>query len=417
MWNNTCMRTRVQPDWALETLLALAAPPATEEIPLRAALGRVCAADVFATLPNPPFARSAFDGFALRTADIAGAAVSKMVRLRVSGELAAGSAPQFALEGGCAVKILTGAPVPAGADAVVPRERVQLFGDSLLVSAPAQAGENITPMGEDVAAGERLACHGDVLDPTALGLLAGQGLTRTAVYRLPRIALICTGSELVPPGEPRGPAQIYNTNAFTIGAYLEALGAAVTDGGTACDESAAIASAIEWALAKNDAVFLTGGASLSDYDCTLSAIERLGGRVLFHRTAMRPGGAMLAAEMSGKAVVGLSGNPAAAVMGLLRVAAPYVKRLGGRRETAWPVVRARLMEPVDRPSPQIRLMGGHLRIEGGELRFFPARRLHDGAGSDFADCDLIGEIPAGSPPMDAGEIINAYSIMKWRNFA
>lgn len=394
----------------MTALLALAAGPETERLPLALALDRVCAADVIARLPNPPFARSAYDGFAVRAADTAGAGEHAPARLLARGELPAGTAPREPLGDCAAVKILTGAPVPEGADAVVPKERVRLEGDTLSVFQPLRPGDNVAPVGEDVAAGERLARRGERLDPAALGLLAGQGLDTALVYRCPRAALISTGSELAAAGVPLRAGQIYNTNLFTVGAYLRRLGAQVSDGGLVRDERDAVAAAMERALAENDAVFLTGGASVGDYDYTLSAMERLGGRVLFWRTAMKPGGAMLAAEIGGKAVIGLSGNPGAAVIGLLRVAAPFVKKLCGLRETAWPVLRLPLRDALHKASPQLRLLRGQLMIEDGAAYFCETGRQQNGAISSLSGCNLLAEVPAGSPPLPAGTPVKAYML-------
>lgn len=402
---------RVQPDAAAQTLLALARPTAAESLPLMAALGRVCFEDMAASIPNPPFARSAYDGFALRAADSQGASGQGPAVLRIVGELPAGTAPMEPLSPGCAVKILTGAPLPPEADAVVAKERVQAEGEALRVFEPLLSGANIAPMGEDIRRGEIIARQGDRLSAAALGLIASQGLGELRVYRRPRVALINTGSELVSAGEPCGAAKIYNTNLYTIGAALEALGAVLSDAGIVPDDTEAIAAAIAGLLPTHDAVFLTGGASVGDYDYTLGAMEKLGGRVLFWKTAMKPGGAMLAAEIGGKTVVGLSGNPGAAMMGLLRVAAPFVKGLCGRRDSAWPRVRVLLKEPLKKPSPQMRLVSGRLGIEEGQACFYQNARQFNGAISSFSDCELIAEIPAGSEALPAGTLVTAYRII------
>lgn len=405
------MDMRVQPDAAAQTLLALARPTAAESLPLMAALGRVCFEDMAASIPNPPFARSAYDGFALRAADSQGASGQGPAVLRIVGELPAGTAPMEPLSPGCAVKILTGAPLPPEADAVVAKERVQAEGEALRVFEPLLSGANIAPMGEDIRRGEIIARQGDRLSAAALGLIASQGLGELRVYRRPRVALINTGSELVSAGEPCGAAKIYNTNLYTIGAALEALGAVLSDAGIVPDDTEAIAAAIAGLLPTHDAVFLTGGASVGDYDYTLGAMEKLGGRVLFWKTAMKPGGAMLAAEIGGKTVVGLSGNPGAAMMGLLRVAAPFVKGLCGRRDSAWPRVRVLLKEPLKKPSPQMRLVSGRLGIEEGQACFYQNARQFNGAISSFSDCELIAEIPAGSEALPAGTLVTAYRII------
>ena len=405
------MDTRVQPDAAAEALLALARPPAAESLALMAALGRVCFDDIRADIPNPPFARSAYDGFALRAADCRNASAKEPVRLRVVGELPAGTASMTPLAPGCAIKILTGAPLPPEADVVVAKERTKTEGEALFVFEPFPSGANIAPMGEDIGRGETIVRQGELLSAAALGLIASQGRGDLRVYARPRVALINTGSELVSAGEPCGEAKIYNTNLYTIGAALEALGASLSDGGIVPDDAIAIAAAIPGALIAHDAVFLTGGASVGDYDYTLSAIEKLGGRVLFWKTAMKPGGAMLAAEIGGKAVIGLSGNPGAALMGLLRVAAPFVKKLCGRRDCDWPRVTVLLKDALKKPSPQMRLVSGRLGIEDATAYFYQNARQFNGAISSFSSCELVAEIPAGSGALPAGTPVTAYRIL------
>lgn len=402
---------RVQPDAAAAALLALAEPPAAENLRLMAAIGRVCFDDISAGIPNPPFARSAYDGFALRAADSQGASAQEPVRLRIVGELPAGTAPMEPLLPGRAVKILTGAPLPPEASAVVAKERVQVEGEWLAVFEPLSVGANIAPMGEDIRRGEMIVRRGELLSAATLGLIASQGYGELRVFARPRVAIINTGSELVSAGEPCGEAKIYNTNLYTIGAALQALGASVSDGGIVPDDADAIAAAISNMLPAHDAVFLTGGASVGDYDYTLGAMERLGGRVLFWKTAMKPGGAMLAAEINGKAVVGLSGNPGAALMGLLRVAAPFVKRLCGRRDCDWPKAQVLLKEALKKPSPQMRLVSGRLGLEDGTAYFYQNARQFNGAISSFSNCELIAEIPAGSDALPAGTKVRAYRIM------
>ncbi|MDO4571782.1 MAG: molybdopterin molybdotransferase MoeA [Clostridia bacterium] len=407
------MDIRIHPDAAAEALLSLARPPEAEEVALGAALRRVAAEELRAVLPNPPFRRSAYDGYALFSADTRDASEASPAVFRVSGELPAGCAPAGRLARGDAVRSLTGAPVPEGADAVVPKERTMPDGEGRVrVFAALRPGENVAPVGEDVRPGELLISGGERLGPAALGLAAGQGLDTLRVFRRPRLALISTGSELLRPGEAPEDGKIYHTNLFTLGAYLELLGAAAADGGLVGDDAAAVAAAIERALPGHDAVLLTGGASVGEYDFTLAAMRRLGGRILFHRTAMKPGGAMLAAEIGGKAVIGLSGNPGAAALGLLRVAAPFVKALAGRRELFWPRAELLLKKPLLKPSPQMRLLRGRLEIEGGRAFFSENGRQQNGAVSSLSGCDLIGEISAGSPPLPAGAAISAFRIME-----
>lgn len=401
------MRKKVHPDEALELLLALSRTVGSENVPLYEACGRVLAEDIRARVNVPPFARSPYDGYAFRSADSAGASRETPVTLRVIEELPAGTVPTKTVTEGTAVKILTGAPIPEGADVVVKYETTEFGGDWVRIFEPA-VPRDIVPVGEDIACGDLVAEAGTVINPAVTGLLAGQGIAQVPVYKKPRIRVMSTGSELLEPGDENRPGKIYNSNVYTISAYLRGMGAECENGGSLPDEPEAIAAAISKGLDECDMVVTTGGASVGDYDYAVRAAERAGAEVLFWKAAMKPGGAIMAAQREGKVLLSLSGNPGAAIVGLLRMAAPYVKSLCGRRDIRFREISCILKEPYKKASPQLRYVRGRLSVEDGKAYFLLQEGQGNGVVSSFNGCDLLGEIAEGSPAQPAGAAIKAY---------
>lgn len=392
-----------------ELTLSLPAAPRTCTVPLFSALGRVLAQPITARIDVPPFPRSPYDGYALRSGDTSEAAPDRPVTLTLTEELPAGTCPNRPLAPGQAAKILTGAPVPPGADCVVKYEDTQFTSSHVTLFSPLSPG-NIVPAGEDVAAGTLLAGPGALLSAALAGAIAGQGIAHVTVYKQPLVSVVSTGSELLRPGEVLSPGKIYGTNLFTIGGLLSELGCVPADGGIVADDPEQLAQRLLEQLENADLVITTGGASVGDYDYTKRAVELAGGEVLFKKLAFKPGGSMLAAQLKGKAVLGLSGNPGAAAVGLLRVARPYLLKLCGRAEVFSQTARVCLRAPLKKASPQTRFLRGRLVLEEGRAWFQENPRQGNGCVSSLAGCDLLAEIPAGSPPLPAGTMVTVHRV-------
>jgi molybdopterin molybdotransferase len=249
-----------------------------------------------------------------------------------------------------------------------------------------------------------------VITAPLAGVLAGQGIAAVEVYKKPVIAVLNTGTELLEVGTPLRPAMIYNSNVYTLSGYLTEFGAETKNAGVVVDDPDAIAERIGAALESADMVITTGGASVGDYDWAVGSAQRLGADVLFWKVDMKPGGAIMAAVRNGKVILGLSGNPGAAVLGLLRIAMPFIRKLCGRTDVYPPVVEVLLKEPLTKPSPKLRLVRGRLEIQDGAAYFEENEGQGNGAVSSLIGCDLLGEIPAGSPPLPAGTRIKAYRL-------
>lgn len=385
-------------------LLRLLQPVETECVSLSHCGGRVLAQTLTAWESVPPFDRSAYDGYALRSADTAAGAVT----LRILEEVPAGSLPHQTVRAGTAVKILTGAPIPPGADAVVMHEATHFTADAVTLSAPVRPGSGIVRAGEDIQAGQLLAPAGTVIDPALAGALAAQGITTPPVYRQPRVALLSTGSELVEPEESPTGAQLRNANHAMLAAALERLGCQTLYLGIAADSVEGIAARLEQGLARCDAVLCTGGVSAGDYDLTPDAMERCGAQLLFRGVDMKPGMACAYALRDGKLLCGLSGNPASALTNFYAVALPALKRLAGWRDCLPRELLVTLTEDFTKPSPRTRLLRGRLLLKNGTVQMTLPRGQGNTQLSDTVGCDAMAVLPAGSGPIFTGTVLKGF---------
>ncbi len=303
----------------------------TERVALRAARGRVTAADIVAPVDLPPFDNSAVDGYAVRHADLAAAGDT---RLLAGGRLTAGRRADVALGPGGAIRIFTGAAMPAGADTVFMQEDVRVDGDHVVVPSGLKFGSNRRLAGEDIAKGAQVMPAGTVLEAQHIALAAALGITEIEVRRRLRVAIFSTGDEVVEPGTARGPAAIYDANRYLLAGLLERLGAEVTDLGILRDDPAELAPALSEAAAGHDLVVTSGGVSTGEADHVRAAVERIGSLV-FWRVAIKPGRPVAmgvlrgATNLDSAAFVGLPGNPVAVFVTFVRVVKPLLRRLSG----------------------------------------------------------------------------------------
>lgn len=395
---------------ARDMLLELPAALKAEKVKLEDSYGRILASDIFAEIPVPPFDRSPYDGYAFRGEDTLSATRDKPAVLDITEEIPAGKMPEVRITPGRAAKILTGAPIPEGANATIKYELTEYTEKWVKIFGPVLPDTDIVYAGEDIKKGELIAGAGYAINPPLAGLLACQGICEVQVYKRPAATIINTGTELVEAGNPLPPGKIYNSNVYTLMGYLRSAGMQAYNGGTVEDDPDLIAAAIAGALEKSDVVITTGGSSVGDYDWSLKAFGLTGARVLFWKVAMKPGGAMLAAVRDGKLILGLSGSPGAAVLGLFRVAYPFLRKMCGRTDILPETLELRLDKPFDKPSKQMRLLRGRLAIKDGKAFFSENIRQGNGAVSSLDGCDLIAELPAGSPPLPAGTCVKAYAV-------
>lgn len=322
-------------------LAAVVRATAPEAAPVASALGRVLAQDVAAPFDVPPADNSAVDGYAVRAADLE---PSGRTWLRVMGELAAGAAHHDSLGPGEALHIMTGAPIPAGADTVVPQELAERAGDAVRLAA-VDGGANVRARGEDVRAGAVVLARGTVLRPQELGLLASLGLPDVWVHACPRVAVLSTGDEVVEPGRPRKPGQIYDANRYSLHGLVEAAGGVPLDFGIVPDQQDVLRARLLEAADGADVVLTSGGVSVGAYDLVKRVLAEIGG-IEFWQVAMQPGRPLAVGRIGESHFFGLPGNPVASVLCFLLFARPVLWKLAGRRQLEPPRFTAVATEPM-----------------------------------------------------------------------
>ena len=352
---------------AIARVLDLARPLSPIALPIDQALGLVAAEDVRAAGPIPPFTNSGMDGYAVRAADVARAGAAP-VRLRVIADLPAGAVAAHDVGPGCASRIMTGAPLPPGADAVVPVESTEAVGEEVEIRGSVRAGANVRPAGEDIAAGALVIERGAALRPGDLGVLAEIGRVQIAVHPRARIAVITTGDELVDAAEEPGPGRIRDSNVHAVCAQAASFGAVPLPRARVPDRPEAVREAVREALAAADVVVTTGGISMGALDCVKDALDRLGAERLFWRVAQKPAGPLGCWRLGGKPIVGAPGNPVAAMIAMEEYVRPVLRRMMGH-------------DRLFRPEREGRLETGWRRREGdGRLHFLRVLvREQDGA--------------------------------------
>ncbi len=348
---------------ALEKVLQNTKTLEAENLPLLESCQRVLAAPVFARENLPPFDRSPLDGYALWARDTEGAAAKYPRKVKVVDSVPAGSLAEVAVFPGMAVRIMTGAPIPRGADCVIRQENTQKAeAGMILVFEELQPGANIIRAGEDVKKGDATLAAGDVLSPGDIGLLAALGHTSVPVFPPPKVGILATGSELVEIFEKPPKGKIRNSNSYMLAALVREYGGAPVMAGVCEDNIEDISRSIEKILLETDILITTGGVSVGDYDLLPDALEQAGAHRLFWKVAMKPGTPLLAAVKNNKLIFALSGNPAACLITFQQFAGPCLLKMQGRRDCNHKWGKAVLTENIDvRKSSHLRFVRGHWR--------------------------------------------------------
>lgn len=385
-------------DEALALALEAAKPvEETEELPLARANGRVAAAPVVAQIDVPPFERAAMDGYAVVARDTAAAPVG----LKCVGRLYAGDEAAGEVGPGTCIAVATGAPMPAGADAVVMVEHTEAEGERVRVLKPIEAGRNVAAQGEDIATGEVVIEAGAVFNPARLGAVAALGRAAVTVYAKPKALVVPTGGEVVPPGSgPLKPGQIYDINTTTLLAALEELGAEALSLPPVEDDAEALRRAVE-SSAGSDLLILTGGSSIGERDL-LGEVLAEAGEMLFHGIAVKPGKPTLLARRRGsrQLMVGMPGYPTSCLSNAYLVLGPLLARMGRRPAPRRQSLELPLAGPV-KASPG-RLQIFTVTVSGGKAH--PAYKT-SGAITSMSRADGYIEVPAESPGLEAGTIV------------
>ncbi len=378
------------------------------QVPLFNAYGRILSRNIHASGNVPPFDKSPLDGYAMRSEDVKSASRFYPVKLRVIEEVRAGILPSKRLCAGQTIKVATGSQLPAGADLVIKFEEIKIVDDFIQVFKPLKSGSNIILSGEDIQQGEKIASRGSLITPALVGLLASLGIDKVPVFESSKISIFSTGDELLYPSEDLLPGKIYNSNLYCLEARCRQMGADTLTMGIVPDIREAVGEQILKSLEQSDMVISTGGVSVGDYDVVQDALLDIGAEILFWKLAIKPGSATIVAIKDGKLIIGLSGNPAAALVTFDLLAVPIIKKMMGEVQVLPHKIQVILQDTFNKTSPERRFLRAKLqRINGVDFA-----RLNGAQGNgilkSMVDCNLLLDVPAGSGVLRAGQELGGF---------
>jgi len=356
---------------ARELMLQEVSPMPAEKIAITDALGRVVAEDVLVDMNIPPMDNSAMDGYGVRALDTVVATSEQLLELTVVATIPAGQQFDGEIKAGETVRIMTGAPIPAGVDAVVKRELVEEHDDHIFLSEPVLRGNDIRYVGEDVRAGDKVIAAGQVITPAMVGMMAAVGYPYVSVVQRPRIAIITTGDEIVDFHERPANGKIRNSNSFSLSALVQHAGGIPLIFPTAGDEPSRLKKVVEQAAAAADLVLTTGGVSMGDYDFVRTVLNEVAGGIRFWKVKMKPGRPLVYGIVNGIPLVGLPGNPVSVMISFEQFVRPMIKKMSGCPSSAWLLPRARIIAGEDLPGASGRrhFMRGIIRRRSTDGRY------------------------------------------------
>jgi len=380
----------------------------SEVVSIKDSLKRVLYGDVKSKINNPPFNKSVFDGYAFRSEDSKGTSKENPIELKIVDEIFAGMWPEIEIKHGEAVRIMTGAPIPVGADCVLKQEETERHGDLVKIFKEMKVNENISFMGEDIKIGETLIKKGKRLDYADLGIMASSGISEVLVYKKPRVSIISTGDEVCDINSTLKPGKIYDSNLYSLSARIEELGYNVLSMEHVGDNILKIGEAIEKAFEKSDIVFTTGGASVGEKDLMQKVSESIGFEKLFWKIKIKPGSAVVCSKKEEKILISLSGNPNAALTTFELLGKSVLKKLEGEEENI-NIKREKgvLMDSFNKKSPQRRFLRGNVIYdEKGAKVYITQIKSGNGILSSLLNANCLIEIEKGNEGLNKGEVVN-----------
>ena len=377
-----------------------------EKISILDALGRVLGEDIVSERDNPPWDNSAMDGFAVRWDDIKQEyAIQKPVMLTVIEDVAAGKMPSKSVGEGQAIRIMTGAPLPKGADTVLKVEDTEHTVDSVRVFKPEQQGANIRPQGEDVKKGECIIAKGTQIRPGEAGMLAILAKSFIFVYQRPRVAILSTGDELADLDERFSEEKIINSNSYGIAAAVQEAGGIPLLLGIARDTHAALKEKISHGLTA-DMLVLSGGVSMGDYDFTKAVFHELGAEMNFWKLAIRPGQPLVFGKIQGKLAFGLPGNPVSAMVTFEQLVRPAMLKMSGHRSYGRPVVQAIFQERFSKRTDRRHFLRGVLTRDDGVFKVRTTGAQGSGMLTSMVKANCLIDIPVEVERVNPGDLVS-----------
>ncbi|MBI3597621.1 MAG: molybdopterin molybdotransferase MoeA [Nitrospirae bacterium] len=383
----------------------------TEKLDLLHSLGRVLAEPVLSRRDHPPWNSSAMDGYAVRHVDVLEASEKKPVPLEVIEEVAAGVLPTKIVGRGQASRIMTGAPVPEGADAVIRVEDTRAEGGSVQIACPAEPGENVRLRGEDIQAGHVMLAQNSVMGPAEVGLLASLGRSHVLVYQRPRVAILATGNELADFDEALTPNKIMNSNGYALAAQVLEAGGVPVILGIAKDTREDLLSRLTQGLT-SDLILISGGVSVGMYDFVKEVLDRLGIRMDFWKVAMKPGEPLAFGSLQAKPVFGLPGNPVSTMVTFEQFVRPALRKMQGHTLLFRPIIEAVLMERITKKPGKTHFVRAVVKKAGDRHEVWTTGNQSSGVLTSMVKAHGLLIFPSDLSEIEKGQVVKVQLLDK-----
>ncbi|MBT7271851.1 MAG: molybdopterin molybdotransferase MoeA [Nitrospina sp.] len=367
----------IKVDEARKIILEKIKTQGTEKVSISEALGRILSEDIIARRNNPPMDNSAMDGYALKAKDIELATSENPIKLEIIEDLAAGYSPKMSIQSGQAVRIMTGAPIPEGADAVIMQEDTERNENSVQVKDKAEIRENIRDAGEDVREGETVIKKGAKLLPAHIGMMAVVGRSSVLVGRRPSVAILSTGDEIKDLDDSLSGPCIYNSNGYMLAAQVKSAGGIPSYLGIARDNEEDLMEKFNWAL-QCDMVVSSGGVSVGDYDLVKASLKKMGQEMLFWKVAMKPGKPLAFGRIDTVPIFGLPGNPVSSFVSFEQFVRPSIRKMMGASQLSHLLVQAKLTHTVHKKAGRQHFLSAYVKWENGTCTVSPTQEQGSG---------------------------------------
>ncbi len=394
----------VSVDEALKGILEAISPLGLEKVNLLDAVGRVIGEDIYAGRALPPKDNSAMDGYALRAVDSRGTSPEKPIILHVVEDIPAGSIPAKRIEPGQAARIMTGAPLPEGADSVIRMEDTRKEEDRVALLVEVKKGQYIRHEGEDVLQGEKIISRGEIIRPVEVGMLASLGRSSILVHRQPLVGIVATGDELVDIDEPPSPWKIVGSNSYSLAALVKECGGIPLQTGIAKDRREDLLAKFRAAM-RADLILSSGGVSVGDYDLVKEIMKGPGNRMQFWQVAMKPGRPLAFGSLGHVPIVGLPGNPVSTMVSFEQFIRPAIRKMLGHRNLFRRIVWASLDEEIEKKKGFRQFIQARIRRDGEDCTVVAAGEKGSGVLKSMLRANGLIILPEDATSVKAGEMV------------